>query len=64
VLPTNGSARYSGALTPDDFTKPVHVISANREAFEAAAPHVEILAEAEGLAAHAESIRIRRALVR
>ena len=26
VLPTFGSARFAGALTPDDFTKPVHVV--------------------------------------
>jgi histidinol dehydrogenase len=62
VLPTNGSARFGGALTPDDFTKPVHVISADQRAFDAAAPHVEALATAEGLVAHAESIRIRREL--
>jgi histidinol dehydrogenase len=62
VLPTNGSARFSGALTPDDFTKPVHVIQADRAALEVASPHVEALASIEGLAAHAESIRIRREL--
>jgi histidinol dehydrogenase len=61
VLPTFGSARFAGALTPDDFTKPVHVVTVSAEGFAAAAPHVIALAEAEGLAAHADSIRLRLA---
>jgi histidinol dehydrogenase len=61
VLPTFGSARFAGALTPDDFTKPVHVVTVSEEGFAAAAPHVIALAEAEGLAAHADSIRLRQA---
>jgi histidinol dehydrogenase len=60
VLPTFGSARFAGALTVDDFTKPVHVVDTNRDALLALAPHVEALAAAEGLDAHAESIRRRR----
>jgi len=59
VLPTFGSARFAGALTPDDFTKPVHVVTVSAAGFTAAAPHVIALAEAEGLAAHADSIRLR-----
>jgi histidinol-phosphate aminotransferase len=59
VLPTNGSARFGGALTPDDFTKSVHVVTATRAGFEAAAPHVIALAEAEGLEAHAYAVRLR-----
>ncbi|HEY2813166.1 MAG TPA: histidinol dehydrogenase [Acidimicrobiales bacterium] len=60
VLPTHGSARFAGALTADDFTKPVHVIDVDRQAFDRLAPAVVALAEAEGLAAHADSIRRRR----
>jgi histidinol dehydrogenase len=60
VLPTFGSARFAGALTPDDFTKAVHVVEVSEAGFEAAAPHVIALAEAEGLPSHAESIRVRR----
>jgi histidinol dehydrogenase len=63
VLPTFGSARFAGALTPDDFTKPVHVVTATAEGFAVAAPHVIALAEAEGLVAHADSIRLRQAEV-
>jgi histidinol dehydrogenase len=61
VLPTFGSARFAGALTPDDFTKPVHVVTVSPDGFEAAAAHVVALADAEGLAAHADSIRLRQA---
>ena len=59
VLPTFGTARYASALTVADFTKPVHVVSLTREALEEVGPHVVALAEAEGLAAHAQSIRLR-----
>jgi histidinol dehydrogenase len=60
VLPTHGSARFAGALTADDFTKPVHVVDVDRDAFERLGPVVVALAEAEGLDAHAESIRLRK----
>ena len=60
VLPTHGSARFAGALTADDFTKPVHVIDVDRDAFERVGPAVIALAEAEGLDAHADSIRVRK----
>jgi histidinol dehydrogenase len=60
VLPTHGSARFAGALTVDDFTKPVHVVDVDRAAFDRLGPAVVTLAEAEGLAAHADSIRLRR----
>ena len=59
VLPTNGSARFSEALRVDDFVKHVHVVSLDRDALEAVAPHVVALAEAEGLPAHADSVRAR-----
>ena len=42
-----------------DFTKEVHVVTADRDALERLAPHVAALADAEGLDAHAESVRIR-----
>lgn len=62
VLPTDGTARFSSALTVDDFLKHHHVITVDGEAFDAIGPAVQALAEAEGLDAHAESIRLRRAL--
>jgi len=60
VLPTQSSARFASALTVRDFMKDTHVISVDREGFESMGDHVITLAEAEGLAAHAESVRIRR----
>lgn len=60
VLPTNGTARFASALTVSDFMKDIHVVTADRSGFESMADHVEVLAGAEGLDAHAASIRIRR----
>ena len=60
VLPTHGSARYAGALTADDFTKPVHVVDVDLAAFDRLGPAVVELATAEGLTAHADSIELRR----
>lgn len=60
VLPTAGTARFSGALTVDDFQKRVHVISLDQGAFAEAAPVVAAIAAAEGLEAHAESVRLRQ----
>jgi histidinol dehydrogenase len=59
VLPTDGSARFGSALTVSDFTKHVHVITLDRDALAEVGPHVEALATAEGLDAHADSIRRR-----
>jgi histidinol dehydrogenase len=60
VLPTFGSARFGSALTVDDFTKEVHVVTASAEGIAALGPHVEVLARAEGLDAHARSLAMRR----
>jgi len=59
VLPTFGTARFGSALTVDDFTKQVHIIEINRDGFDAAAPVVAAIADAEGFATHAESVRLR-----
>jgi len=60
VLPTFGSARYGSALTVDDFVKQVHVVDVDREGFASAAPVVAAIADAEGFATHAESVRLRQ----
>jgi histidinol dehydrogenase len=60
VLPTDGTARFAGALTVRDFTKDIHIITVDGAAFDRLAPHVEVLATTEGLDAHADSIRRRR----
>jgi len=61
VLPTNGSARFSSALTVADFTKDHHMVSVSAGGLERVGPHVVTLAEAEGLEAHADSVRLRLA---
>lgn len=61
VLPTFGSARFSGALRVDDFVKHVHVVTLDEDGLRRAAPHVSVLAAAEGLAAHGDSVRVRTA---
>ncbi len=60
VLPTAGTARFAGALTVADFTKDVNLVTADPDALRRLGPHIEALAVAEGLEAHAESIRVRR----
>ena len=59
VLPTFGTARFSSALRVEDFLKWIHVVSLDEGALARVAPHVAALAEAEGLPAHAESVRLR-----
>lgn len=60
VLPTDGSARFSSALTVGDFLKHHHVVTFDAASMAALAPHIEALAGAEGLDAHATSARLRR----
>ena len=59
VLPTNGTARFGGALGLEDFTKDVHIVEVTDDTMRWAGRHVETLAMAEGLDAHAESVRMR-----
>ena len=63
VLPTHGSARFSSALTVDDFCRQHHVITVSPAGFGAVGPAAQVIAEAEGLDAHAESVRLRRAML-
>ncbi|HMC38899.1 MAG TPA: histidinol dehydrogenase [Acidimicrobiales bacterium] len=60
VLPTARSARFGSALRVDDFCRHIHVVDVDRSGFERLAPVVDALARSEGLAAHAESVRIRQ----
>ena len=59
VLPTARTARFSSALRVDDFRTHIHAVSLGAAALARLAPHVVALAEAEGLVAHAESVRRR-----
>ena len=59
VLPTSGTARFSSALTVDDFLRQHHTVTLDRDALEHLGDDVIALAEAEGLIAHAQSVRQR-----
>ncbi|MCD8221363.1 MAG: histidinol dehydrogenase [Clostridiales bacterium] len=59
VLPTNGTARFFSPLGVDDYIKKSSIIYYSREALLAAHKDIEAFAEAEGLTAHANSIRVR-----
>jgi len=59
VLPTNRSARFASALRADDFRRHIHAVEADRAGLARLGPYAIALADTEGLAAHAESVRIR-----
>jgi histidinol dehydrogenase len=59
VLPTSGAARFRGGLSAADFVRVASVQTLSRAALKRLAPTVIALAEAEGLAKHADSIRVR-----
>ena len=59
TLPTNGTARFFSPLGVYDFVKRTSVISYSKKAFLEAAPYVAAFAESEGLAAHAQAVKIR-----
>ncbi|MDP4092984.1 MAG: histidinol dehydrogenase [Bacillota bacterium] len=59
VLPTSGTARFFSPLNVGDFIKKSSVISYSRKALEAVKDDVIRFAEAEGLTAHANAIKVR-----
>jgi histidinol dehydrogenase len=60
TLPTGQAAKFSSALTSNDFLKSVSIIEFDKEKLAADADHIVRLAESEGLDAHAKSITIRQ----
>lgn len=59
VLPTTRTARFSSALGVYDFVKRTSMLRYSSEAFSKVADSIAVLAESEGLAAHARSASIR-----
>jgi histidinol dehydrogenase len=59
VLPTSGAARARGGLTAADFVRVTTIQRLTAGGLRGIAPHAIALAEAEGLHAHAASIRAR-----
>jgi len=60
TLPTGSTARFSSALSANDFIKSTSIIEYDKEKLAASAEDIIRLAEVEGLNAHARSIKIRR----
>ena len=59
VLPTSGTARFFSPLSVDSFIKKSSFIYYTREALSKDKDKIVALAEAEGLTAHANSVKVR-----
>jgi histidinol dehydrogenase len=59
VLPTAGTARFASALRVADFQREIHVVSADAAALAQVGPAAVLLADTEGLHAHADALRRR-----
>jgi len=60
VLPTGGMARVRGGLSVLDYVRLISYQEVSSEGIHRIAPPAIVLAEAEGLRGHAESLRVRR----
>ncbi|MDQ1495390.1 MAG: histidinol dehydrogenase [Actinomycetota bacterium] len=59
VLPTGGTARFTGGLSVQAFQRMIHLIEYDRGALAEVAPLIDALGGAEDLAAHVAAVRIR-----
>lgn len=59
TLPTSGWARSFSGVNIDSFTRKITIQELSREGLEGLAPVITTMAEAEGLDAHAQAVRIR-----
>lgn len=59
VLPTNGTARFSSALGVSDFVRSMSIVRYSKDALFDNMELITALADAEGMKAHALSVRIR-----
>ncbi|MDO4281440.1 MAG: histidinol dehydrogenase [Peptococcaceae bacterium] len=60
VLPTSGTARFFSPLGVDSFYKRMAFTSYSKDALLAAADEIICFAEAEGLTAHANAVKVRK----
>jgi histidinol dehydrogenase len=60
TLPTSGAARYASALGVETFMKHSSLIQYSPAALNRVGNAVELLAQAEGLPSHRDSVRLRR----
>ena len=59
ILPTNGSAKYSSGISVNEFYKRISYINLSKKGIETLGPSVITLANYEGLAGHALSVKKR-----
>ncbi|MBG1265576.1 histidinol dehydrogenase [Nostoc sp. WHI] len=59
TLPTSGAARYASALGVETFLKHSSIIQYSQTALQNVASAIDVLATAEGLPSHADSVRHR-----
>jgi histidinol dehydrogenase len=59
VLPTGGSARYTGGLSVLSFLRGVHIVECDEAALREVAPYIDALGGAEDLTAHVQAVRVR-----
>jgi len=59
TLPTSGSARYASALGVETFMKSSSLIQYSPAALQQVAGAIDVLAQAEGLPSHGDSVRLR-----
>jgi histidinol dehydrogenase len=59
VLPTTGAGRFAGPLGPGAFRRKISTVEVSAGAATKLAPHVDVLARAEGFPVHGESAIIR-----
>jgi histidinol dehydrogenase len=60
VLPTGGCARFSSGLSVQSFLRGIHLVEYDERALADVAGHIDALAHAEDLPAHAAAVRIRQ----
>lgn len=61
TLPTSGAARYASPLGVETFMKHSSLIQYSPTALQKVANAIQVLAQAEGLPSHADSVRLRQA---
>jgi histidinol dehydrogenase len=59
VLPTGGTARFYSVLNVETFMKKTSIIAYTQAALASVSSEIIKLAEAEGLAAHANAVKLR-----
>jgi histidinol dehydrogenase len=62
VLPTSGTARFSSGLSVFDFLKRSSIIKFSESSFAKLSATAALIADAEGLGGHANSLRIRESV--